>query len=171
MRVYGKHHSLVRYVLLFSRVWRLYECLGSTPSFIFKVVCLPQIKRKRKKTGFPFYFGKLGASFNVKSTCVVHSKTIIPLTVGETGTYLPPLLSIIANYGNNRPYDNVFDQESCFFSQHLASANSSSLTPEIASSNQMLRELPSSPGEAQIHTRNNVLFFGPFGGVLINLVR
>ena len=47
---------------------------------------------EKEKTGFPFYFGKLGASFNVKSTCVVHSKTIIPLTVGETGTYLPPLL-------------------------------------------------------------------------------
>ena len=42
------------------------------------------------KTGCPFYFRKRGASF--KSTCVVHSETIIPLTVGETGRYLPLLL-------------------------------------------------------------------------------
>ena len=47
--------------------------------------------KEKVKTGFPFSFGKRRASFIVKSTCVVHSKTIIPLSVGETGRYLPPL--------------------------------------------------------------------------------
>ena len=50
---------------------------------------------KKNKMGFVHY-----------SACVVYTKTIIHLSVGESGGYLPPLRWIIVNNNNNNNNSN-----------------------------------------------------------------
>ena len=47
---------------------------------------------------FVAIFSHMSYSLGRYSACVVYTKTIIHLSVGESGGYLPPLRGIIVNY-------------------------------------------------------------------------
>ena len=57
-------------------------------------------KKNKKQNGFCRYIftNKVTLWVASYSACVVYTKTIIHLSVGESGEYLPPLRRIIVNY-------------------------------------------------------------------------
>ena len=68
----------------------------------------PSSRRKTKCHGFCRHIvtNKVTLWATSYSSCVVYTKTIIHLSVGESGVYLPPLRWIIVNNNDNNDNDN-----------------------------------------------------------------